>query len=97
MARKDYYRASLRSETEISQPHFTWMRAHPAGPAPLARRRESASRRERHWDFVGFIPLILVRSANFFQHLLDSEHPRSSYPGDQEIEQFIANAKAQNI
>lgn len=51
---------------------------------------------ERHWDFTGFIPPILLRSSTFFQHLLDSGRPRSSFPGDPAIKQFIANVKSKN-
>jgi len=52
---------------------------------------------ERHWDFVGFIPLILLRSAEFFRHLLDSGRPCSSYPGDTKLKEFIAHVvKARN-
>ena len=64
--------------------------------AHLSYGRTQITDDKRYWDFVGFIPPILFRSADFFRHLLDSRHPRSSYPGDPTIEQFIANAKAQN-
>ena len=51
---------------------------------------------ERHWDFAGFIPPILARAADFFSHVLATAHPRLPYPGDEKLQEFIANAKTRN-
>ena len=64
--------------------------------AHLSYGRTQITDHERHWDFTVFIPPILLRSSAFFQHLLDSGKPRSSFPGDPAIKQFIANAKSKN-
>lgn len=51
---------------------------------------------EAHWDFTGFIPPILSRAGEFFSHLLETDQARSSFPGDEKLQNFIAYAKPSN-
>jgi len=49
---------------------------------------------ERNWRFESFIPHILKRAARFFEHLIGANIPRSSFPGDKRLRDFIAAADA---
>lgn len=51
---------------------------------------------DRHWDFATFVPQILVRSAEFFQHLVDSGHALPPDLDSKKIQTLMARGKALN-
>jgi hypothetical protein len=62
--------------------------------AHMSYFRTRVRNEDRNWEFEALIPEILGRASDFFQHLLDGDVPRSDWPGDPKLREFISNVAA---